>query len=227
MSHLKTLNAPKIWPVKRKSSRFVAKARPGPHPISRGITLNLLLKEVLNYAKTTREVKKILNEKQVIVDKIIRKDHKFPVGIMDVIDVPKMNQHYRLLINEKNKLVANEIKKENSSLKPLKITGKRMLKKNKTQINFFDGKSMIIDGSNYKVGDTLIYNLEKKKIESHLKLGKKSKVYIIEGKYQGRMGEIEDIKKETKDDRIVIKDKQGSFETLKKYAFVIDENVIG
>src|SRR3989344_2780651 len=101
MSHLKTLNAPQIWPVKRKKTKFVARANPGPHPFSRGITLNLLLKEVLNYARTTREVKKILNNGQIIIDKIQRRDHKFIVGLMDIIDVPTLGEHYRLLINEK------------------------------------------------------------------------------------------------------------------------------
>lgn len=227
MAHLKTLNAPKLWPVGRKKTKFVAKASPGPHPLNRGITLSLLLKEILNYAKTTREVKKILNNKQIVVDKIPRKNHKFPVGIMDLIEIPKLNQSYRLIIDNKKKFVVNETKGENSNLKPLKIIGKTTLKKNKTQLNLFDGRNILVDNDSYKVGDTIIYNLAKNKIESHLKLGKKARVYIIEGKYQGRMGEVEEIKKETKDDRILIKDKNGNFETLKKYAFVIDENVIG
>jgi small subunit ribosomal protein S4e len=226
MSHLKTINAPKIWPVKKKKTKFVVRSHPGPHPIDRGITLNLLLKEVLSFAKTTREVKKILNGKQIMVDKILRKEHKFPVGVMDVIDVPKTKKYYRLLINEKKKLIANEIKETNSNLKPLKIIGKKILKKNKIQINLFDGKNILVDKDPYKVGDTVIYNLSTNKIESHLKLDKKAKVFITDGKYQGRIGEVQEIKKETKDDRIVVKDKKNNFETLKKYAFVIDEKVI-
>ena len=90
----------------------------------------------------------------------------------------------------------------------------------------FDGKNILVDKDPYKVGDTVIYNLSTNKIESHLKLDKKAKVFITDGKYQGRIGEVQEIKKETKDDRIVVKDKKNNFETLKKYAFVIDEKVI-
>ena len=226
MAHLKTLNAPKLWPVERKKTKFVAKSSPGPHPLNRGITLSLLLREILNYAKTTREIKKIINAKQIIIDKVPRKDHKFPVGIMDLIEIPKLNKSYRLIVNNKKKFVVNEVNGENSNLKPLKIIGKTTLKNNKTQLNLFDGRNIIVEKDSYKVGDTIIYNFAKNKIESYLKLGKKARVYIMDGKYQGRIGEVEDIKKEVKNDRIVIKDKDGKFETLKKYTFVIDENVI-
>ncbi len=225
MAHLKTLNAPRIWPIEKKKTKFIARASPGPHSLTRCITLNLLLKEVLNYAKTTREVKKILNNKQIIIDKIPRKDYKFPLGIMDVINVPKLGQCYRLLINEKKNFVANKIKEESSNLKPLKIIGKRILKQNKIQLNLFDGRNIIVDKDMYKVGDTVVYNLTTNKIESHLKLDKKSKVYITDGKYQGRIGEVQEIKKEVKDDIILIKDKEENFETLKRYVFVIDENI--
>ena len=226
MAHLKTLNAPKLWPVERKKTKFTAKSSPGPHSLTKGITLSLLLREILNYAKTTREIKKIINARQIIIDKVPRKNYRFPVGIMDLIEIPKLNKSYRLIVDNKKKFVVNEVNGENSNLKPLKIIGKTTLKKNKTQLNLFDGRNVIVDKDSYKVGDTIIYNFAKNSIQSYLKLGKKARVYIMDGKYQGRIGEVEDIKKEAKNDRIVIKDKDGKFETLKKYAFVIDENII-
>lgn len=225
--HLSRLNMPKNWPIKRKGTKWITKSNPGPHPLYRSISLNLTVKEMLGYAKLTREVKKILNNKEILIDKKIRTDHKFPVGLMDTIEVSKTNQYFRLLLNKKSKFVLLPIKKEESGIKPCKIINKTVLKNKKIQLNLYDGKNIIVDKDVYKVGDTLILDLEKKNIKNSIKLEKGSLVYLTGGKHTGFVGTIKDIYSSNSlyPNKIVFIADNQKYETLRKYAFVINNEV--
>jgi small subunit ribosomal protein S4e len=53
----------------------------------------------------------ICREKQanLLVDGRIRKDPKFPLGLMDVLSIPRIKKNYRVLIDVKGRFVLNEI----------------------------------------------------------------------------------------------------------------------
>ncbi|MBU4501796.1 MAG: 30S ribosomal protein S4e, partial [Nanoarchaeota archaeon] len=157
--HLSRLGAPKSWPIQRKGIKWIARPSPGPHTLKNCITLSLAIKNLLKYAKTTKEVKIILNEGKILIDKIVRKDHKFPLGIMDVIDIPSTKENFRVLYTDKGKFRLVKISADEGKLKPTKIVGKTILKGKKIQLNFYDGKNLIVDKEEYKVNDTLILEL--------------------------------------------------------------------
>jgi len=218
-NHLKRLNAPKTWGIKRKESRFVTRPKPGPHSFKEGISLNLILKELLNYADTTKDVKRILSNKDVLVDGKPRKDHRFLAGLMDIISLPKKKEYFKILLNKKGKLELNPIKENYTGLKFCKIKEKSFVGK-KVQLNLHDGRNILVDKDSYKVGDTLVLEVPKQKIKEHLKLEQKSFVYLIGGRHIGETGIIEDIKGKN----IVYKKDSGEvYETLKRYAFVIEK----
>ena len=219
-NHLKRLAAPKTWNVKRKGLNFITKQMPGPHGLETGMPISVLLKEVLNYARNTREVNKILNTNPIKVDGKVRKDFRFPVGLFDTIEFTSINEYFRVILNRKGKLDLIKIKKDEVSLKPCKIIGKTNVG-GKLQLNLFDGKNILADSNSYKVGDTLLLLLPEQKISKHLKLGKKSTIFLIGGKHIGEIGNVEDIV----EDKIIYKDQKGGLiETSKKYAFVVGEN---
>ena len=222
MAHLKRLTVPKSWSIKKKETVFIAVPMPGPHKKNEAMTLNLILKDFLKVAKTTREVKKILYEKKVLVDDIPRKDYRFPVGVMDIITVPSMNESYILLFSEKGKFILKKLA-VNPKEKSCKIIGKHILPKKKVQINLYDGKNLLVDKDAYKVGDTVV--VSEGKIKRHLKLEKGALVYLIGGKHIGATGKLTDIKKfkGIENDRIIMETKEGTIETLKDYAFVIEK----
>ncbi|MBU1204940.1 MAG: 30S ribosomal protein S4e [Nanoarchaeota archaeon] len=216
--HLKRLTAPKSWKIKRKGITFVTRPRPGMHSKKNSISLNLVLRDMLSYAKTTRDVKMILADKGVLVDKKQVKDHRFSVGVMDIIEIPKINKCFRVLLNKKGNICLVEIKGDETKIKLCKIVEKTVIKKGKIQLNLNDGRNIIIDKNNYKTGDTLAIQLPEKKIKEHLKFEKGSSVYLSGGKHKGESGIVEEIK----DSMIKVKPKSGeSFETSKKLAFVI------
>src|SRR3989344_5748003 len=60
INHLATIAAPKTLRVERKGGeKWIARARPGAHPLHRSLTLNYILKNVLKHAISTQEVKEI------------------------------------------------------------------------------------------------------------------------------------------------------------------------
>jgi len=222
-NHIKRLAAPKTWPIERKKTKWIAKPLPGPHPLDNGMTIKLILIDILKYAKSAKEVKKILNEGKILVDNKIRKEEKFPVGLFDVISIPDTNEHFRILLNKKGKFFLHPIKKEESTIKPRKIIGKTILKNKRIQLNFYDGTNKLIDKDEYKVFDTVIFNLVKNEIKEHINFEKGSIVFIYSGKQVGLTGEIEEIKNfnNTQKPLITISKDKDKLQTLKKYAFVI------
>jgi len=224
--HLKRFFAPKTWMVKRKGIKFVSKPSAGPHKREMALPMNVILRDIMGFAKTTREVKYLLNNKNIIVDGKRRKDYRFPVGLFDVIALQDINESFRMILNTKGKLNIVKIAKNESSIKPCKISGKKIVK-GKTQLNLYDGKNLLVDKDNYKVGDVLVVDFSSGKyiIKDHLKLDKKTHVLLTGGKHMGHQGEIQDISGK----RIVYKTKEGNVEeTLKEYAFAVgkDKSII-
>ena len=217
-NHLKTIAAPKKWPVKRKGRVFILRPNPGPHSLANGLSLNFVLVEMLNLAKTKKEAIYILHNKEVLVDGQRRKEIAFPVGLFDVISIAETKKHYRISMNDKGKFSLIEIEGKESKLKPYKIVGKKSLGK-ETQLNLFDGKNLLVDKDIYKVGDTIV--VSENVIKEHVKMEKGNSIFLVGGSNLGIVGTIEDVSNE----KIIYKRKANEvFETLKKCAFVIGKD---
>jgi len=228
-NHLLRLVAPKSWPMtKRKGIRFITRPRAGPHKLIESIPLNLLLKDVLNHASTTREVKSILNKGKVLINNRVVKDYKCPVGIMDIVSIPSTNEYYIVLIGENGKFSLNRIPKEKANLKLCKIINKTLLRKNKLQLNFSDGRNQLTNNKEYKVGDTLVLNLDKNEVKGHLEFKKGASVYLINGKHKGETAILDEISfsKGNRPNRIKLKKGNEVFETLEDYTFVVDKSIL-
>lgn len=63
------------------------------------------------YALTGKEVVSILMQRHVKVDGKVRTDATYPAGFMDVIDIPKTDEHFRLVYDTKGRFVAHRITK--------------------------------------------------------------------------------------------------------------------
>jgi small subunit ribosomal protein S4e len=215
--HIKRLNVPKGWKILRKGSKFVVRPNPGPHSKATSLPLGVLIRDILDFAKNSKETGFMLNNRNVMVDGIKRINPKFPVGLFDCIEFTEANKCFRVVFDSKGRISTIEVDKAESKIKPCKIDGKAKVK-GKTQLNFFDGTNVLIDKDEYKVGDTLLLELPKKNVKEHIKFQKGVTVYLVGGKHTGQIGKIEDIK----EDKISYKNEAGDvIETLKKYAFVV------
>lgn len=218
-NHIIRMAAPKTWHIRRDLDKFVTKPARGPHRLSASMPLGVVLTEIMGYADTKREAKKILNSGEVKVDGTVRRDIRFPVGIFDTVEFPSINEQFRVILDGSGRIGIVRIKKDESLIKPCKITGKRMVK-GKIQLNLYDGRNIFVENNSYKVGGTLMLSVPEHKITMHLKLDKKSAIFLTGGKHTGEIGVVEDIV----ENRIVYKDRKGDLiQTSKRYAFVIGD----
>ena len=218
--HLKSYFAPKSWKVKKKYVKFISKPNPGPHKIDMSLPLNVIIRDILGYAKSLREVKFILKNKNVAVDGIRRRDPRFPVGLFDVLSFNETDEHFRVVISTGGKIDLVKIDKQESSHKICKITGKSAIK-GKVQLNLNDGKNMVTDDPKYKVGDSVLLALNgKAKIKEKISLDKGAMIYLTDGKHIGETGKVVDIM----GNRILYKTNEATIETSKKAAFPIGKD---
>jgi small subunit ribosomal protein S4e len=217
---MKRIAAPKTWNIDRKVSTFITRPRPGPHTFDYGMPLSVVMRELLKFARTAKEAKRILSLKDVFVDKRKRTDDKYPVGIMDVIEFPQLEEQYRILLDVKGRLVAVKVNAKEAGVKLSRIEGKTKLGKGRTQLNMSDGRNITVDKDEYKVGDTLQISLPDQKIVDHFKLDKGMTVLLVGGKHSGMIAKMEEISEH----KIIIKSGNQKFETLKKNAFVVGKD---
>lgn len=214
--HLKRLNTPNSWNIKKKENKYIKRPYPGAHSFDNGMPLSIFLKDFICVAKTNKEVKNVLNKQDILINGIRRRECKFIVGLMDVISIPYIKENFRVLINNMGKIDIIKVDDSEANVKICKINNKTIFK-NKIQLNLSDGRNIISDSKDCKVGDSVLIEIPKQKIKETLKLDRGSLVLIVGGKKSGKIATVEDINK----DIMKCRDKEGIFETLKSYAFVI------
>src|SRR3989338_6887452 len=119
--HMKTMAAPRSWPVPRKNSKYILKPKPGPNSLETSLPLGVILRDLLAYTQNSRETKQVLSSGKVLVNDVTRAEIAFPVGILDVLSIPDMKKRFTLLFNLKGKLMLLELKQDDYSHKIHKI----------------------------------------------------------------------------------------------------------
>ena len=123
MTAQKRISAPRTYNIKRKAHKWITCVNPGPHN-KKAPALNIILRDIINITRNSKEVKNALNKGKVLVDGRVRKDYKFPVGFMDVISIPLMKKDYRVTYDHVGKFKCISISKKESSLKIVRIKNK-------------------------------------------------------------------------------------------------------
>lgn len=219
--HLKRYVAPKTWKIKRKGIKYISKPSPGTHKIDMSLPMVVILRDMLGYANSSREVKYILEKKNVTVDGIRRRDYRFPVGLFDVLSLNDINEHFRVILDKKGKIDLIKIGKDESVLKLCRIKGKCVVK-GKVQLNLYGGRNIIVKEDEYKTGDAVLLDLSKKnEIKQKIRLDKNVLVYLTGGRHIGQTGKVQDII----GNRVLYKTESGEVvETLKKDVFPIGKD---
>ncbi len=224
--HLKRITTERIVPIhNKKLYTWIIQSNPGPHTNKSSMPLRVLMREVLGVARTAKEVSSILNNRLVSIDGTIRTEGAFPVGLMDVIAFSKSNKQYQLVINPKGQLTPREIQKNSESKKFLKVIGKNTIKKGKINLTLHDGTNVVAD-NNVLVGDTILFDTHKKKLEKVLKLEVGAMCLITEGKHAGVLAHIKELieRKEGRSTEARLESKEaGEFITIADYLFVVDK----
>lgn len=220
-NHMKRIAAPKTWLIDRKESKFITRPSPGAHSLQHGMALSVAMRELLRVAKSANEAKKIIKHKDVFVDKRKRTEDRYIVGLMDIIEFPQLEEHYRILLDRKGRLTAVKADAKEAATKLSKIKSKSKVSDTKIQLNLSDGRNIITDNDSYKTGDTLKISLPDQKILDHFKLEKGASVMLIGGKHSGMVASIDEISGR----KVIIKTtKNQKFKTLKRHVFVVGKD---
>lgn len=182
----------------------------------------IVVRDFLHLAETGKEAKSIIKKGEILVDGKPRKDHAYPVGLFDVVFIPKLNECYRVVPTSYG-LDLLKINKEESNLKICKILNKTTLKGGKTQLNLNDGKNIIVTEDVYKTNDSLLIELPSLKIVQHIPLEKGCTGIVVKGKNSGKVCVVDKVYKGEfrKPARVLCKIGEEKIETLLDYLIVL------
>ncbi len=231
--YLKRLAAPKLIHIPRKEGKFFVKSRAGPHGKEDALPLLHVVRDVLNLGSNSHEARKIIKQGDLLVDGVARTDPKFPLGIMDVIKIPKIDKQYRILPVEGKGFYPVEIPKKESEFKLVRIENKTTIKGGQMQLNLHDGRNILIkikdprnpeEAKMYKTHDVLKISVPGQEIKGHVPLKEGCFGLITSGHNFGQMGTITSISKRfgTNASIISVKNKKNEeLETQYEYMFIV------
>lgn len=230
--HQKRSSAPLTWPIHRKGTIWVPKILPGPHSKEYGMPLIILLRDVLKLGQTRKEIKYILSTRQIIVDGRVRTNERFPVGHMDIVEIPSSKKSYRIQLHRSDKLRPMVIPDEEKGIKVCKVIGKRSIRGGQTQISLHDGRNILIDkddnlAKEIKGQYSLKITIPEQEILEVYPLQENARAMVTEGRHRGRIGKITDITKRygPKASEVTLYDEEegddAEFKTALDYVFII------
>merc|ERR1712039_7784 len=199
--------------------------RQGPHKLRECLPLQLVLRNRLKYALSGRECDIILGTKdnEVKVDNKVRRDKKFPVGLMDVVSIPKTKDNYRMLYDVKGRFTLTKLKEKEAEFKLCKVK-RRVMGQNKIPyLVTHDARCLRYPDPAITVFDTVKVDLKTGAIVDTLRLEIGNNVLVTGGANRGRVGVISNRTRiQGAFDMIAVKDKTGhSFNTRIDNCFVI------
>jgi len=220
-THQKRVAAPISWPITRKTYHWVVGANPGAHSTETGIPLLVVVRDILKIANNAREAKRIINEKNICIDGVIRTDYKYMVGLFDIISLPATNEYYRVLFDSKNRFKL--FKEDANAGKLCRINNKTIVRKGAVQLNLHDGTN-VLASNDYKTFDTVILDPKDRKIMKHIDYKTGNLAMIVGGEHSGEIGKIKQIRKvRGSGTNMVAISNETEFETIEDYVYVIGE----
>ena len=181
------------------------------------------MRDILKLANSSREVRRILHDGNVMVDGNIVRDHRFPVGLFDVITIPKIDSSYRVLLDRKQRLMLHKV--SDSGIKLYRINDKTNVKGGAIQLNLHDGSNIISDEFSYRTSDSVLVSLPERKVLQHLVYKPGNLALITGGAHSGELATIKEIRKvRSSMPNTVSLRSTYDFETVEDYVFVIGKN---
>merc|ERR1719217_990469 len=141
----------------------------GPHKLRECLPLVILLRNKLKYALTYRECKMIVMQRLIKVDGKVRTDMFFPAGFMDVVQIEKTKENFRLLYDTKGKFVLHKVQKEEASYKLCRVKKVMRGPKGTPYAVTHDGRTLRYPDPDVKANDTVRLDIASGKILDHVK----------------------------------------------------------
>jgi small subunit ribosomal protein S4e len=221
--HLKRLNAPKHWNLAKMGGIWASKPSAGPHKMRECVPLTVVLRERLKYALTNKECQQICMERCVKIDGKVRTDHNFPAGFMDVIELDKSGDRFRVLFDTKGRFVMHRINRDEATYKLCRVNKVYVGSKKIPCAVTHDGRTIRYPDPDVKANDTVKFNIATGKMSDILKFEIGAMVMLTKGRNAGRVGTLMHVEHhENSFDIVTVKDSKGhAFATRLQNVFVI------
>lgn len=221
--HLKRLNAPKKWNLGKMAGVFAPRPSQGPHKLRECIPVSVILRDKLKYALTNKECMQICMERCVKVDGKIRTDQNFPAGFMDVIELEKSGDRFRVMFDIKGRFVLQRLDRQEAQFKLCRVSKVYVTAGKVPAAVTHDGRTVRYPDPDVKVNDSIKVNISTGKMSDILKFELGAMVMLTKGHNCGRVGTLMHIEKHEGSFAIcTIKDSKGNvFCTRLANCFVI------
>lgn len=207
------------------SGKYAPRPSAGPHKLTECLPLIVMIRNRLKYALTKKEVTSIVMNRCIKVDHKVRTDAYFPAGLMDVIQIERTNEHFRLLYDVKGRFVIHRITKEEAEYKLCKVRKYKIGAKNVPYVVTHDGRTIRYPDPLVRANDTIRLNLATGKIEDFVKFESGNLCMITGGRNVGRVGTVVHREKHLGGfDVVHVKDARGQpFSTRLSNVFIIGQ----
>ena len=220
---MKRLATPKHWMLGKMDGIFAPRPSQGPHRLRESLPLMLILRNRLKYALTGKETKMICMEKHVQVDGKVRTDPTFPAGFMDVIEIPKAGNQFRLIFDTKGRYVLHPISDDEKKFKLCRVKAVALTNKKIPYVVTHDGRTIRYPDPLVRTDDTIKVDIATGKMVDLIKFEVGKMVMITKGRNTGRVGVITGIEKHPGSfDIVKVRDAtDNSFTTRRENVFII------
>ena len=182
MTHQKRLSAPKHYPISRKDNTYISTVE-GSRSKENAIPANVFLRDVAEYAETDKEAKKIVKQGDILRNGEKLKDVKQGVGVLDLVQLPKAEETFRVLRDGKDlKFVPTEDDRTAAKIVDKKVEGDEFIYRLHNGENFRST-------TEYQTGNTLLL----KEGEQEIELEEGASVLVMSGQHAGETAELEEI----------------------------------
>merc|ERR1712107_236819 len=221
--HLKRLAAPKSWMLGKLGGVFTVKPSSGPHKQGESLPVGLFLRNRLKYAITMKEVETIMKQRLIKIDGKTRTDPKFPTGFMDVVQIDKTGENFRIIYDVKGRFTVHRITASEAAYKLCRVRAVSTGPKGVPYLHTSDGRTILYPDPNAKVNDSIQLDLATNKVQDIITFEVGNLRMVTGGANAGRVGTMISREKHPGSFDIVhIKDSQGHvFATRLNYVFVI------
>ena len=224
--HMKRLASPRAWKIHKKASTWVPKPIAGKHASEKSIPLGLVLRDYLQIVVTMTEAKRVIGNRDVLIDGRVATSHKTPVGIMDVVSVPKMEKNYRVVLDHHGRIALTEINATQAAWKLCRIENKTTVSGGRLQLNLHDGRNILVKESSYKTGDVVKVALPTQEIKGHYAFGPGMTAFITGGAHVGELAKVDDVEviRSPRPNLVSLKAGETPFSTVKQYVFLVGKD---
>jgi small subunit ribosomal protein S4e len=229
MAHLKRYAAPDAWHVGKKSSTYAVRTAPGPHD-GGAMPAAVWLRDHMGLARTMREARQVLKAGSIIVNGKVCKDPRLGIGVFDIVSVPGIGKHYRILRDRRGRYKSIEISAEDAKTRLAKIEDKTIISGGRVQLNLRFGANIIADNS-YKPKDSVVLSLvegdgkKRFQILDHFPYAVGNTAMVIGGRHSGLVGRIVEIRREVGavPNRVILEDpaSKARFDTIEEYVYMV------